>query len=1190
MRWIGWTAALAAAIALALAAALAWLLGTETGLRWALARAQDAAGGALAIEGVRGTLAGTARFERLAYVGENFSLEAREVSAELDLIAALGGRVVVEPLRAASLKITLAGARAGASGGAPSPAPVLPVGVRLGDVAIERLEVQRGAMRQVLREVRLDHAEIGAGQPANVSAAASFRYPHERFPAAGKLALEGSMETIQASLALNVAGVDGEARAVLQPSERRPLRSLEARAGPIDLARFGTELPRTALTVQLQGVATDAHVLSGEASLANAAPGPIDAGRVPVQRVEARFATEDFSSAILDNLRIALAGGGTLQGRGEVSAARIRATLKARSLDLRAAQSTLRRTELHGELDVVASAESQSVEGTLSQEGISLNASLVRKGDTLDVRSLRAVADGGELTGSGMLELAEPYAFEARLRLAGFDPARFGDYPEGSLSGSVSAEGRWATERRIDARWRLAESTLLGRPVASRGSARFLAARVSRIDAQASFGSSRLSARGAFGGSGDELDWTVAIPQLADLVPEVAARLEASGTLTGTWQVPRVEASAKAMALRLPGDLPFESLSAQLSGTLAKHELALSAATPEAKLDARLIGGWAGDAWAGRLQRLAIAGPYPLELLAPAPLEIARRRVQLGRIEAELGGGRLLVREVRWSGERLSSSGRFEGLPARWLLIAAGLSEGVRSTLLLDGQWSIASSPELNGTLSLRRASGDLALADGTRIDLDLTSASLDARFDDGRLSAKANVATRFGTAALHGELAPAPQAAGLGFTAASPLSFEARIEAAGLRSITQRLAQARFDGKLSAVLRGSGTLGAARIDGTLRGEALSVDFPPYGVYLRDGVLRAVLEGDRLRLEEFSIQGGEGRLTASGSIPLRVADGDARIDWKAERLRLLERPDMRLTVSGGGEARFDGKRLSLAGNLRADRGYFEFEQERLPQLGDDVVIAGEPPRTGNGTRLPLALDLQLDLGDELAVRGRGLEGRLTGRLQIVTTPQGELRAYGELHTVNATFLAYGQRLQVDPGTLIFDGPVDNPSLQITAWRRNQPVEAGVQLTGTARAPRVQLVSQPPVSEGERLSWLVLGRAPEDASQADLGLLQAAAGALLARGGTTRTPVDRRFARAVGLDELTLRGSGELQNQVVAFGKRLSDRLYVSYERGLGEFATNLVKLEYALGRRWSLRAESGTETSAWGLFYRFAWD
>jgi len=171
--------------------------------------------------------------------------------------------------------------------------------------------------------------------------------------------------------------------------------------------------------------------------------------------------------------------------------------------------------------------------------------------------------------------------------------------------------------------------------------------------------------------------------------------------------------------------------------------------------------------------------------------------------------------------------------------------------------------------------------------------------------------------------------------------------------------------------------------------------------------------------------------------------------------------------------------------------------------------------------------------------------------------------------------------------LIFDGPIDNPALQITAWRRNQAVEAGVQLTGTVRAPRVQLVSQPPVPEAEQLSWLVLGRAPTDVTKADLGLLQAAAAALLARGD--QLPLDRRLARTFGLDEVSFRGSGEVQDRVLAVGKRLSDRLYVSYEQGLGTVASNLVKLDYSLSRRWSLRAETGT-SSGWGLFYRFSWD
>jgi translocation and assembly module TamB len=85
------------------------------------------------------------------------------------------------------------------------------------------------------------------------------------------------------------------------------------------------------------------------------------------------------------------------------------------------------------------------------------------------------------------------------------------------------------------------------------------------------------------------------------------------------------------------------------------------------------------------------------------------------------------------------------------------------------------------------------------------------------------------------------------------------------------------------------------------------------------------------------------------------------------------------------------------------------------------------------------------------------------------------------------------------------------------------------------------------------------------------------------------PLDRRIARRFGLDELTLRGSGELTGNVVAVGKRLSERVYISYEQGIGAVASNLIKLDYALGRRWTLRAETGT-SSGGGLFYRYSWD
>ena len=61
------------------------------------------------------------------------------------------------------------------------------------------------------------------------------------------------------------------------------------------------------------------------------------------------------------------------------------------------------------------------------------------------------------------------------------------------------------------------------------------------------------------------------------------------------------------------------------------------------------------------------------------------------------------------------------------------------------------------------------------------------------------------------------------------------------------------------------------------------------------------------------------------------------------------------------------------------------------------------------------------------------------------------------------------------------------------------------------------------------------------------------------------------------------------SNVVALGKRYSDRLYFSFEQAIGATTEYLVKLDYALTRRVSLRGQTGTSSGV-GLFYRYAWD
>lgn len=1167
-----------------LGAGLAWLFNTEDGLRWAATQAERQAGGKLRIEEARGTLAGGFRLAGLRFAGDGTKVEARDIAAHAHLAALLGGRLAIDPLRVGEVTIEIG------ESAPPGAAPVLPFAIDLREVSIDRLRVQRGASAYALRELRFDAFALGAASPPSIAGRGRFALEDERLPLTGSVELAGTLERLEARLALREAGADASAdlRAVVAPFRAQHVVELELRAAPLDPARVQAQLPHAALTLTLSARG-DERGIQGSLVLRNAAPGPLDRGRLPISELRSRIASRNLASASLEDLTVTLGEGGVLQGRADISTASLRGTLRASRLDLRALRSTLRATALSGPLEFdIASAE-QTLRGTLEQAGMSVSADAVRRGDAVDVRSLRATADGGEVTGSAKLRLTQPLAFEANLALAHFDPAAFGDFPQGSISGAVQAQGRLAAEPRIDVGWSIAKSTLFDLAFSTEGSARFAGRRVLQADAVAHLGQSRASVHGAFGARPDKLAWTLDVPRLEDHLDAIAGRMRASGTLGGTWAVPEALIDAQFETLELPHGYSIPGATLNVTGTLPKHEARLSVRTAAAEMQARLRGGYAQGTWSGEVAALEGAGRIGFHLLAAAPLKVSRNRVELGRFEGTFGEGRLLVRELAWSPERFASAGEFSGLPAQWLIAAAGLTERLRATLLLDGQWSITAAPALDGMLRLRRAGGDVALVDERPVDLGLDSLTLDARFTNAGVGARLDVVSRYATVAAGGQIGRDAHAGVLGIGPDSPLVVQGQVELARARLFTPPvLGDARFDGHVAAALEASGTLGAPVFSGTVRGDALAFDYPPYGVYLKNGELRAKLEGETLQVERFKIDAGDGSFSAAGTLPLRFADGNVKLAWQARNFAVLERPDMRLIASGEGEARFDGKRLALSGELRAERGYLAFEPERMPKLGEDVVVADEP-RAPERQKVPLPIDLNVnvDLGSNLRVNLRGLEGKLTGRINVTASKEGELRAYGKLTAVNATFFAYGQRLQVDPGVLIFDGPIDNPALQVTAWRRNQAVEAGVQLSGTMQAPRVQIVSQPQVSEGERLSWLVLGRAPTDANRADLGLLQAAAGALLARGNSV--PLDRRVAQSFGLDEISFRGTGEVQDRVLAFGKRLSDRLYVSYEQGLGTVASNLVKIDYSLSRRWSLRAETGT-SSGGGLFYRFSWD
>ncbi len=315
-------------------------------------------------------------------------------------------------------------------------------------------------------------------------------------------------------------------------------------------------------------------------------------------------------------------------------------------------------------------------------------------------------------------------------------------------------------------------------------------------------------------------------------------------------------------------------------------------------------------------------------------------------------------------------------------------------------------------------------------------------------------------------------------------------------------------------------------LSGALSADAVRVDIPQYGVHWHDGRVRARVADNVLTLEDLSFTGGDGKFTAQGTLARTPRAGDvapvARVTWNAEKFRAVNRPDFHLTVGGSGVLAIEGGKLAVRGNVAIDRGRVDYEPPSVGTLSSDVVIVGRPRGAANAMAaldVPLILDLEVAMGDDLRFIGEGLDTGLAGTLRVTTGTNGAIIARGAIRAVNGTYYVFGQRLVIDRGQLLFDGPADNPAIDVVALRKNMAVEAGVEVTGTVRLPRVRLVSNPPVPDGEKLSWLMTGQGLDRASRADLAALGSASASLL---GGQKKPLTTTFANSLGLDDISLR--------------------------------------------------------------------
>jgi translocation and assembly module TamB len=714
----------------------------------------------------------------------------------------------------------------------------------------------------------------------------------------------------------------------------------------------------------------------------------------------------------------------------------------------------------------------------------------------------------------------------------------------------------------------------------------------------------RAEGRWTLGTRGDApLDAQLELSQLSRGAPSAeVVKLQLKGTLSAHTVEMRAESKA------LPPQW-VEAMQNAPAGTTALRSLA------QLRLEGGAIGAGAAGmtGWRGKVQKLELRGDAAA---APPWLNLAEFGLELQwadgplRLKADAGRAELLGAALNWSRiawtaadpdrapARLDADARLEPLDIAPLLQRMQPAFGWGGDLRLGGHLIVQSSPNFSADVVVERSSGDLTVTDdsGTRA-LGLSDLRIGLNARDGTWSFSTGLAgSTLGRAAGAVVVQSTPKATWP--AADAPLQGVLELQIADLGVWGPWLpAGWRLTGGMHANAALSGRFGAPAYEGELTGAGIGVRNVLQGVDVRDGELKIALLGDSARIEKFAASAGKGRLSLLGEASLG-ASPRAELNLRLEQFQLLGRVDRRIVASGDATLKLGRDTLALNGDFKVDEGLIDFSRSEAPTLSDDVqvkrgnaedfklVIASPAEAEAKAARARRAtLDLRVQLGEKLRIRGQGLDAGLRGELRL-SAPQGRLRVDGSVRTVDGTYRAYRQRLNIERGMLTFNGPVENPQLDIEAIRPNLDVRVGVAVTGTVLVPRVRLFSDPDMSDADKLSWLLRGRASEGPGSGDTALLQAAAMALIS--GDEPSVLDQLF-NVIGLDDLSVRQSDTVTGgAIVSVGKQLSRNWYVGYERGLNATTGNW-QLIYRIAQRFTIRAQSG-ESNSIELIWSWRWN
>lgn len=336
------------------------------------------------------------------------------------------------------------------------------------------------------------------------------------------------------------------------------------------------------------------------------------------------------------------------------------------------------------------------------------------------------------------------------------------------------------------------------------------------------------------------------------------------------------------------------------------------------------------------------------------------------------------------------------------------------------------------------------------------------------------------------------------------------------------------------------------------------------------------------------LQSGDGRLSIVSDLR-----GAGTPDWtvtgfvNGNNVEVVDLSQLKATLSPDIKISANREVLDLTGTATIPWARTNFK--RLPESAtaespDAVVVDEQVAQENTDTKMQIHTNLDIALGNDVQFSGFGLVSKLSGKIKLLKEAQRQFFTSGFVSVDEGTYKAYGQTLTIERGRLLFQGPYENPGIEIRASRIIQDednTKVGLDITGTLQRPKATVFSSESLSESQAMMMLLTGKPMADASKADASMLVSAMGGLgMDSGGGIKNEITRFF----GVDQLEIKSDKGFDQSELWVGKYLTPRLLVRYVVGIFDQAFGF-GVEYQLTDRLRLEAESG-ETQSVDVVYK----